>query len=81
MEGGIETGREDTMWINLREEITALEGEEWKEVEIDKKETISEEVREKEEGGKEREKAKEGQVLMSGERVKMIREVKSGRIK
>ena len=28
-------GIEDTMWINLREEISALEGEEeWKEIEI-----------------------------------------------
>ena len=74
LQGGKEPGREDTMWINLREEISALEGEEeWKKGEfeiLDKKdrkgrreeenkETILKEERGKEEGGKE--KVNEGQ--------------------
>ena len=53
------------MWINIREEISALEGEEWKEAKLGTKETISEEVREKEERLKERESQGE-----SGEKVR-----------
>ena len=86
VEGGKEPGREDTMWINLREEISALEGEEeWKKGDfeiLDKKdrkggreeenkETILKEERGKEEGGKE--KVKEGQESGSGDRVKVIK--------